>query len=44
MHLGTVITKASDAMIVVPPSSHRASVFSMCFSKEFIDYDMLMDL
>ncbi|XP_034693824.1 uncharacterized protein LOC117920420 [Vitis riparia] len=31
-------------MIVVPPSSNRASVFSMCFPEEVPDYDLPMDL
>ena len=44
MHLGTGLTKASDAMMVVPQSLDGASVFSMCFLEEFTDYDMLMDL
>ena len=38
-----MITKASDAMIVVPPSSGQANMFSMCFPEEFTDYDLLMD-
>ena len=37
-------TEAPSAMIVVPPSSGRASVFSMCFPKEVLDYDLPMDL
>ena len=43
MHLGTMITEASNAMIVAPPSLDQTNMFSTCFSKEFIDYDMLMD-
>ena len=35
---------ALGAMIVVPPSSSRASVFSMCFPKEVLYYDLPMDL
>ena len=42
-HLGTEITEASNAMIVTPPSPCQASMFSICFLNEFIDYDMLMD-
>ena len=37
-------TKAPGAMIVVPPSPGRASVFSMCFLEEVFDYDLPMDL
>ena len=37
-------TEAPDAMIVVPPSPGRASVFSMCFPEEVLDYDLSMDL
>ena len=37
-------TEAPDAMIVAPPSSSRVSVFSMCFPKEVLDYDLSMDL
>ena len=44
MHLGTVITEVSDAMIVTPLSPDRANMFSMCFSKEFAEYDLFMDL
>ena len=33
-----------EAMIVAPPSSDRASVFSMCFPEEIPDYDLPMDL
>ena len=32
------------AVIVAPPSSDRANVFSMCFPEEVLDYDLLMDL
>ena len=31
-------------MMVAPQSPDRANVFSMCFPKEFTDYDLLMDL
>ena len=37
-------TEAHVAMIVTPPSSSRASVFSMCFPEEVLDYDLSMDL
>ena len=37
-------TKPPEAMIVAPPSSDRASVFSVCFPKEVPDYDLPMDL
>ena len=43
MHLGTKLTKASVAMMVAPPLSDRASMFSMCFPREFTDYDLIMD-
>ena len=32
-------TEASGALIVAPPSPGRASVFSMCFPEEVLDYD-----
>ena len=37
-------TEAPGAMIVAPPSLGRASVFSMCFSEEVLDYDLSTDL
>ena len=37
-------TKAPGAMIVTPPSSSQASVYSMCFPEEVLDYDLPMDL
>ena len=37
-------TEALGAMIVAPPSPGRASVFSMCFPKEVLNYDLSMDL
>ena len=37
-------TKAPGAMIVAPPSPRRASVFSMCFPEEVLDYDLPTDL
>ena len=36
-------TEALDAMIVAPPSLGRASVFSMCFPEDVLDYDLSMD-
>nr|CAN69249.1 hypothetical protein VITISV_024506 [Vitis vinifera] len=44
MHLDTRTTEAPGAMIVSPPSPDRASVFSMCFPEEVLDYDLPMDL
>ena len=44
MCLSSDIIEAFDAMIVAPPSSGKASVFSMCFPKEAPDYDLPMDL
>ena len=37
-------TEAPSALIVAPPSPGRASVFSMCFPEEVLDYDLSMDL
>ena len=37
-------TEAPGAMIVSPPSLGRASVFSMCFPEEVLDYNLSMDL
>ena len=37
-------TEAPGAMIVAPPSPGRASVFSMCFPEEVLDYDLPMDM
>ena len=31
-------------MIVAPLSPDQASVFSMCFSEEVLDYDLFVDL
>ena len=36
--------EAPGAMIVAPPSLSQASVFSMCFLEEVLDYDLSMDL
>ena len=36
--------EAHGAMIVTPLSPSRATVFSMCFLKEVLDYDLSMDL
>ena len=44
MHLDTGTTETPGAMIVVPPSPDRASVFSMCFPEEVHNYDLLMVL
>ena len=37
-------TEPPKAMIVAFPSPDRASVFSMCFLEEILDYDLPMDL
>ena len=37
-------TEAPGAMMVAPPSLGRASVFSMCFPEEVLDYDLPMDM
>ena len=37
-------TEEPSVMIVAPPSPSRASVFSMCFPEEVLDYDLSMDL
>ena len=37
-------TEAPGDMIIEPPSPGRASVFSMCFLEEVLDYDLSMDL
>ena len=44
MCLSSETIEPPEAMIVAPPSSDRASVFSMCFPKEIPDYDLPMDL
>ena len=44
MCLSYKTTEPPEAMIVAPPSSNRASVFSMWFPKEVPDYDLPMDL
>ena len=36
--------EAPGAMIAAPSSPGRASVFSMCFPEEVLDYDLSMDL
>ena len=36
--------EAPSAMIIASPSPGRASVFSMCFPEEVLDYDLRMDL
>ena len=37
-------TEAPSALIVTPLSPVSASVFSMCFLEEVLDYDLSMDL
>ena len=37
-------SEALGAMIVTPPLPGRASVFSMCFPEEVLDYNLSMDL
>ena len=44
MCLSSKTTEPLEAMIVVPPSLDRASVFSMCFPEEVPNYDLPMDL
>ena len=44
MCFSSEITEAPGAMIVAPPSLGQASVFSMCFPEEVLDYDLSMDL
>ena len=44
MCLSSKTTKPPEAVIVAPPSSDRASVFSMCFPEEVPDYDLPMNL
>ena len=44
MCLSYKTTEPPEAMIVAPPSPDRASVFSMCFPEEDLDYDLPMDL
>ena len=44
MCLSSKTTEAPEAMIVAPPSPDRASVFSVCFPKKVLDYDLPMDL
>ena len=44
MCLSTKTIEAPGAMIVAPPSPGGASVFSMCFPEEVLDYDLPMDL
>ena len=43
MHLSSGITEGSDAMIIAPLLSSRASMFSMCFPDEVFDYGLLVD-
>ena len=44
MCLSSKTTEPLEAMIVAPPSPDRASVFSVCFPEEVLDYDLPMDL
>ena len=44
MCLSFKTTEPPEAMIVAPPSPDRASVFSMCFPEEVLNYDLPMDL
>ena len=44
MCLSYKTTKPPEAVIVAPPLLDRASVFSVCFPEEVLDYDLLMDL
>ena len=44
MCLSSKTTEPPEAMIVAPPSPNRASVFSVCFLEEVLDYDLPMDL
>ena len=44
MCLSSKTTEPLEAMIVAPPSSDRAGLFSMCFLEEVPDYDQPMDL
>ena len=44
MCLSSKTTEPLEVVIVSPLSPDRASVFSMCFLKEVLDYDLPMDL
>ena len=44
MYLSYETIAAPGAMIVAPPSPGQASVFSICFPEEVLDYDLPMDL
>ena len=44
MCLSSKTTEPPEAVIVAPPSRDRASVFSMCFHEEVLNYDLPMDL
>ena len=43
MCLSSKTSEPLEAMIVAPPSPDLASVFSLCFPEEILDYDLLMD-
>ena len=44
MCLSSKTTEPPEAVIVAPPSSDRANVFSVCFPEEVPDYDLPMYL
>ena len=44
MCLSSKTTEPPEAVIVAPPLPDRASVFSLCFPEEVLDYDLPMDL
>ena len=44
MYLSSKTTEPLEAMIVAPSSPDRASVFSVCFPEEVLNYDLPMDL
>ena len=44
MCLSSKTTEPPEALIVAPPSPDQASVFSLCFPQEVLDYDLPMDL
>ena len=44
MCLSSKTTEPPEVVIVSPPSSDRANVFSVCFPEEVPDYDLPMDL
>ena len=44
MCLSSKTAEPPEVVIVAPPSPDRASVFSVCFLEEVLDYDLRMDL